>query len=64
MPAITSPPEVPAWDVDADWWGPTWDVVTSVGGAGPDKPRADVPELADQDGPGRRDRSRKSQYEI
>ncbi|HJY69330.1 MAG TPA: hypothetical protein VJ254_21630, partial [Streptosporangiaceae bacterium] len=51
MPAITSPPEVPAWDVDADWWGPTWDVVTSVGGAGPDKPHTDVPELADQDGP-------------
>ncbi len=49
MPAITSPPEVPAWDVDADWWGPTWDVVTSVGSAGPDKPRADAPELADQD---------------
>ena len=40
MPAITSPPEVPAWDVDADWWGPTWDVVTSVGSAGPDKPAA------------------------
>ena len=49
MPAITSPPEVPAWDVDADWWGPTWDVVTSVGKAGPDKPRADAPEPADQD---------------
>ena len=49
MPAITSPPEVPAWDVDADWWGPTWDVVTSVGKAGPDKPRADAPELADQE---------------
>jgi sortase (surface protein transpeptidase) len=51
MPAITSPPEVPAWDVDADWWGPTWDVVTSVGKAGPDRPRADAPELADQDVP-------------
>jgi sortase (surface protein transpeptidase) len=51
MPAITSPPEVPAWDVDADWWGPTWDVVTSVGRAGPDKPRADPSGLADQDAP-------------
>jgi sortase (surface protein transpeptidase) len=51
MAAIASPPEVPAWDVDADWWGPTWDVVTSVGQAGPDKPRADAPELADQDVP-------------
>jgi sortase (surface protein transpeptidase) len=51
MPAITSPPEVPAWDVDADWWGPAWDVVTSVGKAGPDKPRPDAPELADQETP-------------
>jgi LPXTG-site transpeptidase (sortase) family protein len=51
MPAIASPPEVPAWDVDADWWGPAWDVVTSVGKAGPDKPRADAPELAGQDVP-------------
>ena len=48
MPAIASPPEVPAWDVDADWWGPAWDVVTSVGKAGPDKPPTDPPELADQ----------------
>jgi LPXTG-site transpeptidase (sortase) family protein len=51
MPAIASPPEVPAWDVDVDWWGPTWDVVTSVGKAGPDKPRADAPERAGQDVP-------------
>ena len=51
MPAIASSPEVPAWDVDADWWGPTWDVVTSVGKAGPDQPRADAPDLANQDAP-------------
>jgi sortase (surface protein transpeptidase) len=51
MPAIASPPEVRAWDVDADWWGPTWDVVTTVGKAAPDKPRTDTPELADQDVP-------------
>ncbi|MGH3204849.1 MAG: class F sortase [Streptosporangiaceae bacterium] len=51
MPAIASPPEVPAWDVDADWWGPTWDVVTSVGKAGPDKPRTGIPGLAAQDVP-------------
>jgi sortase (surface protein transpeptidase) len=31
MPAVTSQPDPPAWDVDADWWGPTWDVVTSAG---------------------------------
>jgi hypothetical protein len=51
MPAITSQPEPPAWDVDADWWGPTWDVVTSVGPAEPagsDKPREPKPEPADQ----------------
>ena len=35
MPAITSQPDPPVWDVDADWWGPTWDVVTSVGAAEP-----------------------------
>jgi len=33
MPAITSQPDPPVWDVDADWWGPTWDVVTAVGAA-------------------------------
>ena len=48
MPAITSQPDAPAWDVDADWWGSTWDVVTSVGSAGPDKPGDDAPEVADQ----------------
>jgi sortase (surface protein transpeptidase) len=35
MPAVTSQPDPPAWDVDADWWGPTWDVVTSAGTAEP-----------------------------
>jgi Sortase domain len=35
MPASTSQPDAPAWDVDADWWGPTWDVVTSVVAAEP-----------------------------
>jgi LPXTG-site transpeptidase (sortase) family protein len=48
MPAITSSPDPPAWDVDADWWGPTWDVVTPVGIAGPGKPREDAPEVASQ----------------
>jgi sortase (surface protein transpeptidase) len=35
MPAITSQPDSSAWDVDADWWGPTWNVVTSAGAAEP-----------------------------
>jgi sortase (surface protein transpeptidase) len=35
MPAVKSQPDPPAWDVDADWWGPTWDVVTSAGTAEP-----------------------------
>jgi hypothetical protein len=52
MPAVTSQPEPPAWDVDADWWGPTWDVVKPVGPAepapGPVKPRAAPPGQADQ----------------
>jgi sortase (surface protein transpeptidase) len=33
MPAITSQPDATDWDVDADWWGPGWDVVTPVGAA-------------------------------
>ena len=52
MPAVTSQPEPPAWDVDADWWGPAWDVVKPVGPAepapGPVKPRAAAPGQADQ----------------
>jgi hypothetical protein len=52
MPAVTSQPETPAWDVDADWWGPTWDVVKPVGPAesavGPANPRAAAPGRADQ----------------
>jgi sortase (surface protein transpeptidase) len=52
MPAVTSQPEPPAWDVDADWWGPTWDVVKPVGpaepAADPAKPRATVTGRADQ----------------
>jgi sortase (surface protein transpeptidase) len=51
MPAITSPPDAPAWDVDADWWGPTWDVVTSAGAAGPDQPHDDAPEVVGQAAP-------------
>ena len=31
MAAITSQPDPPVWDVDADWWGPTWNLVTAVG---------------------------------
>jgi hypothetical protein len=46
MPAITSQPDAPAWDVDADWWGPTWDVVTPAGPAGPDQPHDDAPQVA------------------
>ena len=52
MPAITSQPDPPAWDVDADWWGPTWDVVTSVAAAEaarPGQPRgAAASAVADQ----------------
>jgi hypothetical protein len=48
MPAITSQPEVPDWDVDADWWGPTWDVVTSAGAAGPDQPQGEPPQVTGQ----------------
>jgi Sortase domain len=51
MPAIASQPEPPAWDVDADWWGPSWDVVRPAGPAGPadsDKPREAAPEQAGQ----------------
>jgi len=51
MPAITSPPEVPAWDVDADWWGPSWDVVTSVRDVGPERRRPRAPEVFDEDFP-------------
>jgi sortase (surface protein transpeptidase) len=35
MAAMTSQPDPPVWDVDADWWGPTWDVVTPIGAAEP-----------------------------
>ena len=38
MPAIASQPDLPAWDVDADWWGPSWDVVEQVGPAEPARP--------------------------
>jgi sortase (surface protein transpeptidase) len=29
--SILPPQNVPRWDIDADWWGPAWDTVTSVG---------------------------------
>jgi len=52
MPAITPQPDVPVWDVDADWWGPTWDVVEPAGPAepagGPGQPREAAPASADQ----------------
>ncbi len=48
MPATTSEPDSPVWDVDADWWGPAWDAVTPVG-ADPDKPGEDASELPDPD---------------
>jgi Sortase domain len=38
MPAITAQPDAGGWDVDADWWGPGWDVVTSVAPAEPAHP--------------------------
>jgi sortase (surface protein transpeptidase) len=38
MPVITSQPDLPAWDVDADWWGPSWDVVQPAGPAEPARP--------------------------
>ena len=37
MPGSAPPPAIPPqrgparWDIDADWWGPAWDVVTSAG---------------------------------
>ena len=44
MPVTTPQPEPPAWDVDADWWGPGWDVVKPAGPAGPAEPaRPDAP---------------------
>jgi hypothetical protein len=51
MPAIASQPDLPVWDVDADWWGPTWDVVTSAGPAEPagsGKSYEAAPQRADQ----------------
>jgi hypothetical protein len=35
MAVTTSQPDLPAWDVDADWWGPSWDVVEPAGPAEP-----------------------------
>jgi len=49
MPAIAFQPDLPAWDVDADWWGPGWDVVQPVGAAEPahpGRPRDVVPSAA------------------
>jgi Sortase domain len=48
MPAITAQPEPPVWDVDADWWGSTWDVVTSAGAAEPAHPGKPRDVTADQ----------------
>jgi sortase (surface protein transpeptidase) len=30
-PSIPPPRDASRWDIDADWWGPAWDAVTSVG---------------------------------
>ena len=46
MPAATSQPDPPVWDVDADWWGPTWDVVTSAGTAEPASGSGQAHEMA------------------
>ena len=52
MPGSAPPPPIPPqrdaarWDIDADWWGPAWDVVTSAGRTAacgrPDPPAAAV----------------------
>jgi len=51
MPATTSQ-LIPAWDVDADWWGPAWDAVEPAGPAepvgGPAEPREVMPGLTGQ----------------
>jgi Sortase domain len=49
MPAISSPPDTPVRDVDADWWGAGWNVVTSAGQAGPDRRRKYLAEDYDDD---------------
>jgi sortase (surface protein transpeptidase) len=55
MPPITSQPDSPAWDVDADWWGPGWDAVTPASTAepvsGPGRPYESDPGPAEQDIP-------------
>lgn len=55
MAVITSQPEPPAWDVDADWWGPGWDVVKPAGPpllipgpARPDEPPNIAPSVASE----------------
>ena len=48
MPAITSQLDPPAWDVDVDWWGPTWDVVEPAGPVDPAVVRGRRREAADQ----------------
>ena len=63
MPGSAPPPAIPPqrgparWDIDADWWGPAWDVVTSAGrtepAAGRTEPAvgADLPPAATADPP-------------
>jgi Sortase domain len=51
MPAITSQPDPRGWDVDADWWGPAWDVVTPVAEAESARPGEAASGLADRDVP-------------
>ena len=56
MPGSAPPPAIrpqrgPArWDIDADWWGPAWDVVTSAGRTEP-AAGADLPSAATADPP-------------
>jgi sortase (surface protein transpeptidase) len=61
MPGSAPPPTIPpsgippqrgpaSWDIDADWWGPAWDVVTSAGRTEP-VAGADLPPAAAADPP-------------
>jgi hypothetical protein len=52
-PGIPPPRDGDPWDIDADWWGPGWDVVTSAGrsepAAGAGRARGHLADLDDDD---------------